>query len=89
MTAMQRDLGLTRKQAEARLAAERTASALAPKVRRLAGDAYAGSWFDAADGRLTVALTPAALISWRVAVGASGVRATVRRPSAASNQEPA
>ncbi|MFG2356406.1 S1 family peptidase [Streptomyces sp. NPDC048521] len=72
VTALQRDLGLTRKQAEARLAAERTASALAPKVRRLAGDAYAGSWFDAANGRLTIALTPDATTATRREIRAVG-----------------
>ncbi|MEU6669159.1 S1 family peptidase [Streptomyces sp. NPDC046727] len=72
VTAMQRDLGLTRKQAEARIAAERTAATLAPKVRRAAGDAYAGSWFDPAKGRLTVALTPAAPTAARETIEAAG-----------------
>ncbi|MFF8727044.1 S1 family peptidase [Streptomyces sp. NPDC015171] len=72
VTAMQRDLGLTREQAAARIAAERAAETLAPKVRRAAGDAYGGSWFDAANGRLTVALTPDAPESVRTAVRAAG-----------------
>src|SRR5690349_10083472 len=55
VTAMQRDLGLTRTQAVARLAAEKSAAALDPGARRTAGAAYAGSWFDAPSGRLTVA----------------------------------
>ncbi|WP_326671186.1 S1 family peptidase [Streptomyces canus] len=58
LTAMQRDFGLSRQQAEARLAAERQATALEPKVRRTAGTSYGGSWFDAAEGALTVAVTP-------------------------------
>ncbi|MEU3416413.1 S1 family peptidase [Streptomyces sp. NPDC006658] len=72
VTAMRRDLGLTREQAEARIAAERTAATLAPKARRTAGGAYAGSWFDAATGRLTVALTPDAAPAARRAIEASG-----------------
>ncbi|MEV7014784.1 S1 family peptidase [Streptomyces sp. NPDC093991] len=56
--AMQRDLGLTRAEAEDRLAAERAATALAPQARETAGSAYGGAWFDADSGRLTVAVTP-------------------------------
>ncbi|MFI6439370.1 S1 family peptidase [Streptomyces sp. NPDC050759] len=58
LSAMQRDFGLSPQQAEARLAAERRATALEPKVRRTAGTSYGGSWFDAAKGTLTVAVTP-------------------------------
>ncbi|MFG3014046.1 S1 family peptidase [Streptomyces cinerochromogenes] len=72
LAAMQRDLGLTRHQAEARVAAERAAAVLDPKVRRTAGEAYAGSWFDAARGRLTVALTPDASTATRRAIRAAG-----------------
>ncbi|MFF5533018.1 S1 family peptidase [Streptomyces cinerochromogenes] len=72
LAAMQRDLGLTRHQAEARVAAERAAAVLDPKVRRTAGEAYAGSWFDAARGRLTVALTPDASTDTRRAIRAAG-----------------
>ncbi|MCG0064900.1 S1 family peptidase [Streptomyces tricolor] len=72
LAAMQRDLGLTRRQAEARIAAERAAAVLAPQVRRTAGEAYAGSWFDAERGRLTVALTPDATTGTRRAIGAAG-----------------
>ncbi|MFE7275012.1 S1 family peptidase [Streptomyces sp. NPDC057623] len=58
LEAMQRDLGLSKPRAEARLAAERTAMDLTPKAREAAGSAYGGSWFDAAGGRLTVGVTP-------------------------------
>ncbi|MFE0252300.1 trypsin-like serine protease [Streptomyces sp. NPDC059010] len=58
LQAMQRDLGLTKQQAKARLAAERTAMNLAPKARKAAGAVYGGSWFDSKSGRLTVAVTP-------------------------------
>ncbi|MEV5551109.1 S1 family peptidase [Streptomyces sp. NPDC052309] len=57
LQAMQRDFGLTRSQAEDRLAAERRATGLEPAARRAAGDAFGGSWFDAGRGRLTVAVT--------------------------------
>ncbi|NEA98716.1 S1 family peptidase [Streptomyces sp. SID13726] len=58
LTAMQRDFGLSREGAVARLAAEKKATALEPAVRRTAGASYGGSWFDAADNTLTVAVTP-------------------------------
>ncbi|MFF0029808.1 S1 family peptidase [Streptomyces avermitilis] len=57
VSAMQRDLGLTRSQAEARLAAEETATAVESKARHAAGASYGGSWFDAGSGKLTVAVT--------------------------------
>ncbi|MFH9011686.1 alpha-lytic protease prodomain-containing protein [Streptomyces sp. NPDC017943] len=57
LDAMQRDLGLTRDAAEARLAAEKKATATDRTARDVAGSAYGGSWFDAERGRLTVALT--------------------------------
>ncbi|MFE5917947.1 S1 family peptidase [Streptomyces sp. NPDC056468] len=57
LQAMQRDLGLSKERAEARLAAERTAMDVAPKARKAAGSAYGGSWFDAKSERLTVAVT--------------------------------
>jgi streptogrisin C len=58
LTAMQRDLGLSHQEAVVRLAAERKATALEPKVRRAAGTSFGGSWFDAAKSTLTVAVTP-------------------------------
>ncbi|MEJ1200379.1 MULTISPECIES: S1 family peptidase [unclassified Streptomyces] len=72
LDAMQRDLGLTRAEAEDRLAAERRATDLAPTARRAAGDAFGGSWFDAGRGRLTVAVTPKASPATVRAVGATG-----------------
>lgn len=80
VAAMSRDLGLTRQQAEMRLASEKAASALDPKVRRIAADAYAGSWYDATRGRLAVALTahaPAATVRAIEAAGAD-VRTVAR-----------
>ncbi|MFJ3709786.1 S1 family peptidase [Streptomyces sp. NBC_01387] len=57
LSAMQHDLGLTKSQAQSRLTAEKTATSVQPKARRAAGSSYGGSWFDAATGKLTVALT--------------------------------
>ncbi|MEU3936547.1 S1 family peptidase [Streptomyces sp. NPDC029044] len=73
LTAMQRDLGLTRDEAEARLAAEKSAAVVEREARGAAGSSYGGSWFDADRGRLTVAVTRAARAD---AVRATG--ATVR-----------
>lgn len=73
LSAMQKDLGLTKGQAEARLAAEKTATAVDGKARRAAGPAYGGSWFNADSGTLTVAVTTAGKAD---AVRATG--ATVR-----------
>ncbi|MFC8513502.1 S1 family peptidase [Streptomyces sp. NPDC057257] len=73
VSAMQRDLGLTKDQALARLAAEKTATAVETKAKRAAGSSYGGSWFDAGSGRLTVAVTRGANTE---AVRATG--ATVR-----------
>ncbi|MDT0437297.1 MULTISPECIES: S1 family peptidase [Streptomyces] len=72
ITGMQRTFGLTEKQAEARLGAERTAIKVAPKAEKAAGSAYAGSWFDATSNRLTVAVTGKATAAQRAAVEASG-----------------
>ncbi|WP_189108608.1 S1 family peptidase [Streptomyces camponoticapitis] len=57
LTAMQKEFGLTKSQAVARLAAEKTATAVDGKAQRVAGASYGGSWFSAADNRLTVAIT--------------------------------
>ncbi|MFF8476356.1 S1 family peptidase [Streptomyces sp. NPDC015414] len=84
VTAMRRDLGLTRTQAVARLAAEKAAAALDPEVRRTAGTAYAGSWFDAPSGHLTVALTRNAPATTRRAIERSG--ATVRTAERSARQ---
>ncbi|NNN29028.1 S1 family peptidase [Streptomyces sp. S3(2020)] len=76
LTAMQRDLDLSKTEAEERLAAERRATALEPKVRRAAGSSFGGTWFDATAGRLTVGLTPDATPATLRNVRATG--ATVR-----------
>ncbi|UNM12505.1 S1 family peptidase [Streptomyces formicae] len=54
---MQRDLGLTEPQARERLAREKAAFAVEEKAERAAGSSYAGSWFDADSGKLTVAVS--------------------------------
>ncbi|MGW7051065.1 S1 family peptidase [Streptomyces sp. NPDC054887] len=57
LDAMREDLGLTRQQAEQRLAAERAAVRTERKAEKIAGPAYGGSWFEPARGRLVVAVT--------------------------------
>jgi streptogrisin C len=57
LAAVQHDLGLTARQAQTRLAQESTAMRLAPRAEQLAGDTFAGSWFDPATGKLVVAVT--------------------------------
>ncbi|MEV2251507.1 S1 family peptidase [Streptomyces sp. NPDC050147] len=59
LTALQEDLGLTASQARERLAAEKTAMRVDRAARRTAGSTYAGSWYDAGTGKLTVATTRA------------------------------
>lgn len=76
LTAMQRDFHLTEEQAEARLAAERKATALEPRARKAAGASFGGSWFDATGNTLTVGLTPDASAATLRDVRATGV--TVR-----------
>ncbi|MEU5951269.1 S1 family peptidase [Streptomyces sp. NPDC047525] len=59
LTALQDDLGLTASQARARLASEKTAIRVDRAAQRAAGSSYAGSWYDADTGKLTVATTSA------------------------------
>jgi streptogrisin C len=70
LSAMQRDLGLTRSQAEERLSAEKRATAVERKAKDAAGSSYGGSWFDAARGTLTVAVTHEATVDAVRATGA-------------------
>lgn len=79
LTAMQRDFGLTEGEAVARLADEKAATALEPKVRRAAGSAFGGSWFDAKTGKLVVAVTNAGTAE---AVRAAGADARLVEHSA-------
>ncbi|MFE1328477.1 S1 family peptidase [Streptomyces sp. NPDC058735] len=79
LSAMQRDLGLTSRQAVARLSAEKTARAVEREARKAAASAYGGSWFDAASGELTVAVTRAADAG---AVRATGAHVRLVRYSA-------
>ncbi|MGW4727191.1 carbohydrate-binding protein [Streptomyces sp. NPDC004291] len=75
LRALQRDLGLTRAQAENRLANEAEAGARAAGLRLDLGGAFAGAWVDGAEsGTLTVATTRAADAA---AIRASGARAEV------------
>lgn len=55
--ALQRDLGLTPGQAEARLAAESRAADIDQRLREELGDSHAGSWMNEEGSRLVVAVT--------------------------------
>lgn len=55
--AMQRDMGLTKKEAQTRLVQEADAQRKVQTVRRASGASWAGAWFDAEKGRLAVAVT--------------------------------
>lgn len=73
LQAMQRDLGLNAQQAAQYVETERTAIALAPRLRGELGAAYAGSWLEQGkDGRfrLVVAATDAAGAAKARALGA-------------------
>ncbi|GAB2959101.1 S1 family peptidase [Amycolatopsis acidiphila] len=71
--AMQRDLGLTAEQVQTRLAQEAMAMNLAPAAQSAAGQAFGGSWYDAAAGRLVVGVTDTARADAVRATGADAV----------------
>ncbi|MGW3636075.1 S1 family peptidase [Streptomyces sp. NPDC005122] len=76
ITAMQKDLGLSKDDATARLKAEATARTVDRAAKRAAGAAYGGSWFEARTGKLTVAVADG---SRRKAVEATGAEVTLVR----------
>ena len=88
LSAMQRDLGLTRSQAEERLSAEKRATAVERKAKDAAGSSYGGSWFDAERGTLTVAVTRGASVDAVRATGADVrlVEHSARRLDAVKNR---
>ncbi|MER6349128.1 alpha-lytic protease prodomain-containing protein [Streptomyces sp. NPDC001595] len=81
LSAMERDLGLDRRQAQRRLANEAEAGAVAGRLRADLGADFAGAWVRGADsGTLTVATTDADDVR---AIAARGAKATVVRHSLA------
>ncbi|MEU7578335.1 carbohydrate-binding protein [Streptomyces sp. NPDC041068] len=81
LQAMQRDLGLTSAQAEARLVNEAEAGAVAGALRNALGTTFAGAWVHGATSdRLTVATTDAAEVD---AIEAEGAQARLVRHSTA------
>ncbi|QUW93110.1 carbohydrate-binding protein [Streptomyces sp. V17-9] len=81
LKAMQRDLGLDRRQAERRLANEADAGATAGRLRAALGGDFAGAWVRGAESAtLTVATTDAADVA---AIEARGAEAKVVRHSLA------
>ncbi|MFE5395299.1 carbohydrate-binding protein [Streptomyces sp. NPDC056568] len=81
LRAMERDLGLDRRQAERRLANEADAGATAGRLRAALGADFAGAWVGGAEsGTLTVATTDAGDVA---AIEAEGAAAEVVRHSLA------
>lgn len=81
LSALQRDLGLDRRQAERRLANEAEAGATAGRLRAALGADYAGAWVGGTESdRVTVATTDAADVR---RIEAQGATATVVRHSLA------
>ncbi|PZT68816.1 S1 family peptidase [Streptomyces sp. SW4] len=81
LRAMERDLGLDRRQAQRRLANEAEAGATAGRLRAALGGDFAGAWVRGAEsGTLTVATTDASDVP---AIEAQGARAAVVRHSLA------
>ncbi|WP_307722910.1 S1 family peptidase [Gandjariella thermophila] len=74
LAAMQRDLGLTPRQATARLLAEAHAGTVERQLQASLGEAFGGAWFDAAANRLVVGVTDAGRAE---AVRAAGADARV------------
>lgn len=68
--AMQRDLGLSKQQAEQRLAGEAKARTVDDAVRTQLKDSFGGSYYDAKLGKLVVGVTDAATIGTVRAAGA-------------------
>ncbi|MES4832095.1 S1 family peptidase, partial [Streptomyces anthocyanicus] len=81
LKAMQRDLGIDRRQAERRLVNEAEAGATAGRLRAALGGDFAGAWVRGAEsGTLTVATTDAGDVA---AIEARGAEAKVVRHSLA------
>ncbi|NEB78339.1 S1 family peptidase [Streptomyces sp. SID14478] len=80
LAAMKRDFGLTDRQAKARLATEKQATATERQARRAAGSAYGGSWLTSKSGELTVAVADPAKAA---AVRATGAHVELVTRSAA------
>ncbi|MCC8247831.1 S1 family peptidase [Saccharothrix luteola] len=70
LQAAQRDLGLTAEQVTARLASDTRAGEVESAARSAVGSAYAGSWINAATGKLVVAVTDSAKAGAARAAGA-------------------
>src|SRR5262245_10803431 len=70
LAAVQRDLGLTREQAEEQGASQARAVELDAKLQDALGDAYAGGWYDLPSGQLVVNVTDEAALETAKAAGA-------------------
>ncbi|MEV6599820.1 CAP domain-containing protein [Actinoplanes sp. NPDC051346] len=70
LAAMERDLKLSRSDAEQRLGAEAVTPELESKLRTVTGDAFGGAWISSGTRKLTVAVTDPALADKVRAAGA-------------------
>jgi streptogrisin C len=70
LAAMERDLGLTRDEAERQQVLQEQASELDARLQRELGDAYAGAWYDLKGGQLVVNVTDEAALEMAKAAGA-------------------
>ncbi|WP_245931386.1 S1 family peptidase [Actinokineospora auranticolor] len=80
LSAMERDLGLSRDAAIARLGSEKAATELETSLRGSLGDTFGGAYYDAASAKLVVGVTDAARAE---SVRAQGGSATLVKHSAA------
>jgi streptogrisin C len=70
VAAMERDLGLTRDQAEQQGMLQEQATELDARLQRALGDAYAGGWYDLKSGRLVVNVSDEAALEMAKEAGA-------------------
>ncbi|ONI81719.1 serine protease [Actinosynnema sp. ALI-1.44] len=77
LDAMAKDLAITTGQAHTLIRQEAAAARTAPQAERVAGEAFGGSWFDPARGRLVVGLTDQSKAAAVEATGADTVPVAV------------
>jgi streptogrisin C len=70
LAAVERDLGLTREQAEEQGERQERAIELDAQLQRALGEAYAGAWYDLASGQLVVNVSDEAALETAKAAGA-------------------
>lgn len=86
--ALERDLGLTREQAEAHGVQQERAIKLDTRLQRTLGDAYAGAWYDLPSGQLIVNVSDEGALETAKAAGADArlVKHSLRELSAIKDE---